>query len=78
MHSLASWLMIGIKTIRAMENQVSYVPWGQAVLVHALISTIRACPEPSVFAILDSLNEELANLVGCGLRIAMLVEHDLS
>jgi hypothetical protein len=54
------------------------VPWWQRVLVHALIASVRTCPEPSVFLVLDGCNEELANLVRCCLWIAVLAEHDLS
>jgi len=40
--------------------------------VFATISTIGTSPEPSIFAVLDGLNEELADFVGGGLGVAVL------
>ena len=48
------------------------------MLVEALVSTVRACPEPSVFLVLDGLNEVLAHFVRSGLRITVLAQDDLS
>jgi hypothetical protein len=42
------------------------------VLVHALVAAIGTSPEPTILAILDSLDEELAHLVGSRLGISML------
>lgn len=48
------------------------------MLVHALVASIRTCPEPSVLLVLDGLDEELAHLVRCGLGVAVLAEHDIA
>lgn len=47
------------------------------MLVHALVASIRTCPEPTVLLVLDRLDEELAHLVGCCLGVAVLAEHNI-
>jgi hypothetical protein len=42
------------------------------VLVHALVAAIGTSPEPTILAILDSFNKELAHLVGSRLGVTML------
>ncbi len=42
------------------------------MLVHALVAAIRTRPEPTVFAVLDRLNEVLAHFVRRRFRIAVL------
>ena len=46
------------------------------MLVHAFISAIRTCPKPTIFALFNSLDEELADFVGCGFLIAFLRKYD--
>lgn len=45
------------------------------MFVHALITAVRTRPKPSVFAVFDRLDEELAHFVGCRLGIAVFAEH---
>lgn len=40
------------------------------------VSTIRACPEPTVFSVFDSFDKEFADLVGCGLEVTVFGEDD--
>lgn len=47
------------------------------MLVHALVAAVRAHPKPAVLAILYSIDEELADFVGCGFRVSVLAEDDL-
>jgi hypothetical protein len=47
------------------------------VFIHALIASVRTCPEPAVFLILHSLNKVFAHLIRRGLRIAMLAHNHL-
>lgn len=52
------------------------LPWRKSMLVHALITPVGTDPEPTVFAILNSLDKVLANLVcGCSL-VALLGQHN--
>lgn len=46
------------------------------MLVHALITSIRASPEPAILLVLDRLDKVLADLIGGGTRITVLAEHD--
>lgn len=46
------------------------------MLIHALISSVGADPEPSVLAIFNSLDEVLAYLVGSSALITLLGQHD--
>lgn len=48
------------------------------MLVHALVSTVRAHPEPSVLLVLNGLDEVFAHLVGGCLGVAVFAQHDLS
>ena len=48
------------------------------MLVHALVAAIGTSPEPTILAILDSLDEELAHLVGCRLGVTMLGHDDIT
>jgi hypothetical protein len=41
---------------------LEHVTWGQTVAVMTVFTAIRALPEPSVLASLDSFEEMLANL----------------
>ena len=52
------------------------IPWWQSVLVHALVGAVGADPEPAVFAVLDGLDKELADLVGRRALVALLRQHD--
>ena len=54
------------------------IPWRQAVLVHALVSSIRTRPEPTIFLVLHSLDEELAHLVGGCARVSVFAENNTS
>ena len=47
------------------------------MFILASIAAIGTCPEPAVFAILDSRYEILAYFVGRSLGVAMLAHHDL-
>lgn len=42
------------------------------MFIHALVCPVGADPEPSVLAILNGLNEELAHLVGGCFLVALL------
>ena len=44
--------------------------------IHALLTTVWALPKPTVLSVLDSLEEELANLVGSGLGVTVLAQDD--
>lgn len=44
------------------------------MLVHALVTSIRASPEPSILLVLYSLDKVFANLVGGCTRIAVFAE----
>jgi hypothetical protein len=46
--------------------------------IHALITTIRTSPEPTIFLILNRLNEIFAHFVGSRLRIPMFTQHHIS
>jgi hypothetical protein len=46
------------------------------MLILALITPVRTDPEPTILAILNSLNEELAHLVRRRLLVALLTHHD--
>jgi hypothetical protein len=46
------------------------------VLVHALVGAVGANPEPSILAVFDGFDEELADLVRRGLLVALLGEND--
>lgn len=46
--------------------------------VHALITTIRTRPEPTIFLILNRLDEIFAHFVGRRLRIPMFTQHHIS
>lgn len=48
------------------------------MLVHALVAAIGTSPEPTILAILDSLDEELAHLVGCRLGVTVLGLDDVT
>lgn len=48
------------------------------MLVHALVASIRTCPEPAILLVLDGLDEVLAHLVCCGLGVAVFAEHDIA
>lgn len=48
------------------------------MLVHALVTAIRTSPEPTILSILDSLDEELAHLVGCRLGVTVLGHDDIA
>ena len=42
------------------------------MFIHALVAAVRTCPEPAVLAVLHCFDEELADFVGCGFRVAVL------
>ena len=42
------------------------------MLIHAFIAAVRACPKPAVLAMLNCFDEELADFVGGGFRVAVL------
>lgn len=46
------------------------------MLVHALITTIRTNPEPTILLVLHSLNKEFADLVGSRPWVSMFAQHD--
>lgn len=46
------------------------------MLIKTFVSTIWTLPEPSIFLVLDSLDEVLADFVGRSLGIAMLAQHN--
>jgi len=46
------------------------------VLIHALIASIRANPEPAILLVLHRLDKVLADLVGGCTRVTMLAHHD--
>ena len=46
------------------------------MLVHALITSIRTHPEPTVFLVLDGLNEVLADLVSRRPRVPVLAKNN--
>lgn len=46
--------------------------------IHALISTIRTRPEPTIFLILNRLNEIFAHFISRRLRITMFTQHHIS
>lgn len=48
------------------------------MLIHALVATIGAHPEPAVLLVLDGLDEKLAHLLGGRARIAMLAENNIA
>lgn len=48
------------------------------MFVFAVIAAVWTHPEPTVFAVLDSLDEEFAHLVGGGLLITLLGQNDTS
>lgn len=45
------------------------------MLVHALISSIRTRPEPTVFTLLNCLDEEFADLVCGGLLVPLFRQY---
>ena len=46
------------------------------MLIHALISSVRADPEPTVLALLNRFDKELAHLVCGGALVALLRQDD--
>ena len=48
------------------------------MFVHALVAVVGARPEPSVFAILNGIDEEFAHFVGGGFGVAMFTKNYLS
>lgn len=48
------------------------------MLVHALVTSIRTSPEPTVLLVLDSLDEVLADLIRSRARVTVLAEDDLA
>ena len=46
------------------------------MLVHALVTTIGASPEPSIFLVLDSFDEKLADLLGRCSGVPVLVKNN--
>lgn len=60
------------------ERYQNHIPRRQAVFVHALVATIRTGPEPSVFLILDGLDEVLAHLLCRRTWISVLAEYHTS
>jgi len=48
------------------------------VLVHALVAAVGTGPEPTILAVLDSLDEELAHLVGRRLWVSVLGLDDIA
>lgn len=46
------------------------------MLVHAFVATVGAYPEPTVFAVLDSCDEELADFVCCCSLVALFGQDD--
>lgn len=46
------------------------------MLVHALITSIRASPEPAILLVLDRLDKVLADLVCSGTGVAVLAEYN--
>jgi hypothetical protein len=48
------------------------------VLIHAFVPPVRTHPEPSVFLVLDGLDEVFAHLVGGCLGVAVLAHNDFS
>jgi len=48
------------------------------MLIHALISSVRTSPEPSILLILDRLDEVFAYFIRRRLRIPMLTQHHLA
>ena len=48
------------------------------MFVHAFVAVVRASPEPSVFAILNGIDEEFAYFVGGGFGVAVLIKNYLS
>lgn len=48
------------------------------MLIHALITSIGAGPEPAILLVLDGLNEVLANLLGSRARVPMLAENNIA
>lgn len=46
------------------------------MLIHALITSIRASPEPAILLVLDCLDKVLADLVGSRPRVTVLAHHD--
>lgn len=48
------------------------------MLIHALITSIGAGPEPAILLVLDGLNKVLANLLGCRTGISVLAENNLA
>lgn len=47
------------------------------MLVHALVAAVRTHPKPAVLAILNGLDKELADFVGCRLWVSVFAEDDL-
>lgn len=64
--------------LREDEKKEKNIPRRQTMPVHALITTIRTSPEPTILAILDGLDKVLAHLVRRRLGIAMLAHDDLT
>ena len=48
------------------------------MLVHAFVASVRTRPEPAVFPVLDGLDEEFADFVGCCFGVAVFAEDDLA
>lgn len=46
------------------------------MLVHALITSVRASPEPAILLVLHRLDKVLADLVGGRTRVTVLAQHD--
>lgn len=48
------------------------------MFIHAFVAAVRARPEPSVFTILDGVNEVFTHFIGGGFGIAVLAKNHLS
>jgi hypothetical protein len=55
-----------------------HIPRWQRVNIFTLVSAIRTCPEPTIFAFFHGFNKVFADFVGRCLRIAVLRQDDFS